>query len=352
MSIPMSPSPFFNEAIIHSADESSIGIAANAHHSNITVSGQLGTGIRFTKLDGATPAVFSPAVVVVLNTPSMWERYPRLQKMLRAIVETHAKSITGIDFGYRLNADEAMPVGHDGQQLKVPTRTERTAVDPVITVQEYPGMPVYNLFKTWMFDINHPDTNMSVLPAQMYDGKDANYDNIPGWFVSAYSMSIAVIQYDPSGIPDRIYDAAIITNMFPTEIGNIGFERTINTTKPLERQITFTGLVQHNENTRALGVNIAKALGQHRVNYDFALPGLAGTANVSEEDIKKGNNAYKGSFASSGNESGLYFETLGANGSIGAFGTVSDHSYNDRIPNNNKEASTGTANEVPGTTSA
>ena len=81
---------------------SSLGVSPSQQVSNLARSGQLGTGIRFTKLDGATPAVFNPVVGVVLQVPSMWDRWPRLQENLRALMETHAKSITGIDFGYKL----------------------------------------------------------------------------------------------------------------------------------------------------------------------------------------------------------------------------------------------------------
>ena len=90
------------DAIVSATDTTSTGAGAQDVVSNITFSGQLGSGIRFTKLDGATPAVFNPTVCIVLNTPSMWQRYPKAQEMLRAIIETHATSITGIDFGYTL----------------------------------------------------------------------------------------------------------------------------------------------------------------------------------------------------------------------------------------------------------
>lgn len=269
-------SAFMSDAILK-GDNSQLGTFDGSLVSNLTQSGQLGMGIRFTKLDGATPAVFNPTVCIVLNTPSMWDKYPKLQEMLRAIIETHAKSISGIDFSYTLDVEET-PVGHDGQNLSVPKRTTRSGVNPSITVPEYPGMPVYNLFKQWIFDIQNPDTNASTLPAQLGDGSEGD---IPGWFVSAYSMSMICIQYDPSGLPDRIYDACIITNMFPKEIGEIGFERNIGNTKMMERSINFTGLVQHNEMTKALGISVAKMLNMHKVNYNFALPGLAGSADAN-----------------------------------------------------------------------
>ena len=262
----------------------SLGVAPSSLVSNVARSGQLGTGIRYTKLDGATPAVFNPVVCVVLQVPRMWDRWPKMQETLRALMETHAKSITGIDFGYTLATDET-PVGHDGQTLKVPTRTSRGGVTPSAVFQEYPGMPVYNLFRQWMFDIQHPDTNSSLLPSNMLSNNDGtgktNYRDMPAWYMSAYSMSCLFIQYDPSGLPDRIYDAYIIANMFPTGMGDIGFERTINQTTIKERTIEFTGLVQHNENTRELGFRVAEMLALHKINYNFALPGLAGVTNLA-----------------------------------------------------------------------
>lgn len=305
-------SVFMTDAILKE-DNTSLGVGPNSLVSNIATSGQLGTGVRFTKLDGATPAVFNPVVCIVLNTPSMWDRYPKLQEMLRAVVETHAKSITGIDFGYQLETQD-VPLGHDGQQMKVPTRTTRDSVNPSLTVQEYPGMPIYNLFRTWMFDIQHPDTNASVLPSQIANGTTTeDFTAMPGWFMSAYSMSMICIQYDPSGLWDRIYDAAVITNMFPTSIGQIGFERTIGTTQLKERQIEFSGIVQHNEMTKALGISVAKMLAMHRTNYDFALPGLAGTTDAT--GLTEGTKAFLGASGTTAQKAGMYYETESTRGS-------------------------------------
>lgn len=266
-------SRFMDDAVISAT---SLGSAPGQLISNVARSGQLGIGIRTTKLDGATPVVFNPVVALVLQVPSMWDRYPKRQETLRALMETHAKSISGIDFGYEL-ATEETPVGHDGQTMKVPTRTTRSQVNPSATFTEYVGCPVYRLFRTWMFDIQHPDTNASALPNWIDDNAQ-----IPAWCMSAYSMSMLFIQYDPTGLPDRIEDAFTIINMFPTSIGEMGFERNIGTTKILERSISFTGIVQHNENTIALGRAMAETLRLHKINYQFALPGLNGT--ISPDD--------------------------------------------------------------------
>lgn len=265
-------SSFMSDAFLDNATQ--LGNLPNTVTSNVARSGQLGIGVRAAKLDGATPLVFQPTQVIMLQGPEMWNTQPQKLEALRALIETHAKSITGIDVEYSLGT-ASTPIGHDGQQLEVPTITTRSAISPSMSFVEYTGMPIYNLFLSWMMDINHPDTNASSLPAQLLSGS-----SMPMWSVSSYSMSIAVIQYDPSGLPDRVQDAALIFNMFPKSIGSVGFERNIGSANTKERTISFSGVIQHNQHTKQLGVNIAKMLQLHRSNADFLLPGLGGSIDA------------------------------------------------------------------------
>lgn len=276
-------SKYMTDAVIEQA--TSLGISPNVRVANAARSGQLGTGIRTTKLDGASPLVFNPAVGVVLTTPALFDQYPKWKEMVVSLIENHAKSITGIDISYSVETADT-PVGHDGQTLKVPTRVTRAAVDPSMTFQEYTGNLVWNVFRKWIFAMQNPDTNMSSMPANI-----SNTGDIPEWVISAYSMSMLFIQYDPTGLPDRIVDAVVIVDMFPTGTGDFGLERTINTTKTMERTIPFTGVIQHNENTRLLGMRVAEMLQLHKINMDFSLVGYTGNTTATaaiDRDIQKG----------------------------------------------------------------
>lgn len=283
------PSPFMNDALINDVAGLSV-LGASNEVANVARSGQNGTGVRITKIDGATPAVFNPVVPVVLSVPTMWNKFPQKQEILKALMESHAKSITGIDFSYELETTDTQ-IGHDGQTLKVPTKTTRSSISPSATFIEYTGNIVYKFFQDWIFDIQHPDTNSSILPAMGLGGTD-----MPGWTISAFSMSMLFIQYDPTGLPDRIMDAFIVFDMFPTQIGEIGFERTLGTTQTKERSVNFTGVVQHNNNTRDLGIAVAKMIALHRINYNYSLPGLAGSVNpsVAIQQELRSNAAYSG----------------------------------------------------------
>ena len=239
---------------------------------NIIDGGQLGTGIQITRLDAATPLVFNPAVLVVTQTPAMWDPYPYAQKMLKSLVEVHAKGVTGLDVSYTLET-ATTPVGWDGQEMKVPTRTTRAAVDPSFTWQEVTGNLVWNFMRKWIFDIQHPDTNASLMSATL----DAN-QTMPPFLMSSFSMSMMAIQFDPTMLPENIIDGMYYTCMFPTSTGDFGLERTHGTTKVMDRTIQFTALVQHNENTKWLAQEMATILQFHKVNYNKAIAGPGGSA--------------------------------------------------------------------------
>ncbi len=279
---------------------SSLGGLDETLISNIARGGQLGLGARIPKIDAATPIAFNPSIIIVTQAPTFWSRYPKKQEFLKALVETHAKSVTGIDFGYTLNTAEN-PFGHDSQQIATPTNTVRSAVAPSMVFPEVHGMLVYDFFKDWIWDIQNPDTNSSSLPAIMQSESD-----MPAWTSTAYSMSFVAIIPDPTGIPDRILDAAFYTNVVPREIGEVGFGRTIAQTETKDRTINFTGIVQHNHNTRHYGIAIMRMLNMHKVDYTHALPGLAGTTNPLDGGIDQ-------ELLATG---GIYYETMGAESGV------------------------------------
>lgn len=300
------------------ANITQMGVAGRTGVANMISGGQLGSGIRFTDLDAASPLVFNPAVIVVTHVPAMWKNYPKMQEMLKSLVETHAKSITGIDFGYQMETQDT-PVGHDGQTQKVPTRSTRSQVSPSMTFQEVSGNLIWNLVRMWICDMQHPDTNASKLSAQMEGG------SIPPWLMSAYSMSMVAIQFDPTGLPERIIDGAFYTNMFPTDTTELGIQRSIGTSEIKERIIPFTGIVQHNENTRELAYQVAKMLNLHKINYDFSLPGLTGQTNPQ-----------KGSITETISKLGLYDQALGVEmPAVTAFKPLGQDQYTDRVTGNN-----------------
>jgi hypothetical protein len=226
---------------------------------------QLGYGPNLPQIDGATPLVLSPIVPIVTHIPTMLANVQYAPEILKALVERHAKEISGIDFGYQLESSST-PVGQDGQELHMPTNSKRTQVNPTFTWQEITGNLVWNFIKNWIEMIKQPDTQASSLTAI-----DLGDPMLP-MLMSSFTMDIIFIQFDPTFRPENIIDAFFVTNMWPTETGMIGAKRQIGHSEMVDRTIAFNGVLQHNRNTKVAGQIIADALGLHRSNYDFAVP--------------------------------------------------------------------------------
>jgi hypothetical protein len=237
-----------------------LGLGEGQVGANLDHGSNLGVGLREVSLDAATPLVFTPTVFIVMHTPSMYTNTGNniVGETIKTLIETHAKSVSGIDVTYSLETSET-PVGHDGQQLQVPTQSKRAAVNPSFNFTEVTGNLVWNLFVQWMKDIQDPDTNASM---GRFDDQDLQFMS------STYSMSILAIQYDPSQLAKNIIDAAFISNMFPTDPGgSLGLERNIGASNTKDRTVTFTGHLQHNKRTREMGVEIAKIMQDAKVRY-------------------------------------------------------------------------------------
>lgn len=241
--------------------ESVLGVTQENQLANIAKGGQLGVGINAPMLDVATPAVFVPTTIVVTSTPMMYGSDSPMTHIIKELMESHPKAVSGIEFQYQLGT-ASTPVGLDGQEMMVPTKTTRSAVNPSFVFQELSGNLVWNVMRKWIWDINNPDTNAS----------QAQIDNPGAYIMSTYSMSMMAIQFDPTMRPDHIIDAAFYTNMFPTTTDMIGMERTIGTTKIVERTINFSAIVQHNPYIKSLAKAIAEQLRLHEANYELAPP--------------------------------------------------------------------------------
>ena len=236
--------------------------------SDLMTGGQLGYGYKTAGFDAATPLALPPAFIVVIQTPTMWDNLNDngvLRQTVKSLFETHAKAVTGIDVNYTLE-NQGQPVGHDSQELKVPTRSTRAPVDPNFTWSEVTGNLVWRIMHRWIWDISDPDTGT----AFEHEGASVAETALNTYTMSSYALTFAVIQYDKTMHPDRLLDGSIITNVYPTTTGEFGMERTEGTTKVPERAIAFTGYIIHNERTKEIARQIANVLKLRGETYKYA----------------------------------------------------------------------------------
>lgn len=256
---------------------SALGITDTAYTVDTNIGGQLGLGMKAPNLDAASPLVLPPVVPVVLHVPGMYANDSKMMFVLKNLVECYSKSITGIDLEYTADTDET-PIGHDGQNLTVPKKTKRSAVNPSITYQELMGNIVWNVHRKWMTDFSDPDTNYS------YIGMDDNIQVVP----SMWSMSVLFIQYDLTARPDNIVDAFIVSSMFPTTTGALGSEKNIGDSRIIERSINYTGIIHHNDTIRAMAKDVATAMNIHKIKYFKNAPTIQyGVDGHIDQDLRE-----------------------------------------------------------------
>lgn len=246
---------------------------------NLPKGAQLGLGPKLADIDIATPLVLSPIVPILVHSPGMFRNVPHFDSILKALVERHAKEISGIDINYTLEGSGTV-VGHDGQETHMPTSSKREQITPTFTWQEITGNLVWNFMRNWITTAKHPDTqaaNTSALPS-------ADQELSPQ-LLSHIAMDVLFIQFDTTLRPENIIDAYFVVGMWPQETGEAGYQRIINTSQIVERQVPFYGVIQDNENTHAVGRNIAEILQLHRVDYNFAKPV---SENISSRLEEKG----------------------------------------------------------------
>ena len=229
---------------------------------DLEIAGQLGYGIKPGALDGATPLVLPPAIIYVTQTPAMWsvsDEGQVLARVVKAMFETHARSVTGIEIGYTLESGQGT-VGHDGQQMDAPTVSKRAAVNPSITYGEITGNLVFRVHQTWIWDMADPDTQISL-------ARIPEAEMMP-FTMSTYSLSFIALQFDQTYTANRLLGAIYITNVYPQGTGDFGIKREIGTANVQERPITYTGLAIENEYIFNLGKSIARDLAMHyKENY-------------------------------------------------------------------------------------
>ena len=225
----------------------------NLKVSNIRNSGQAGIGYNLAFMDAAVPLVLPPAIFIVTATPTMFDDIdPQIGRMIKAMMETHSKSITGVDLETTLEFDEGA-VGHDGQTLSTPTKARRGQVQPTFTYPELTGGIVYALHELWIRSIRDPDDNTSI-----------TQNSLP----SEYSVSALMIQPDITGRAENVLKTVSLTNIVPTTTSTFSFDKNIGQAAMVERSIPCTAYLQTNATVDAIGREVYKELGYDRLDYN------------------------------------------------------------------------------------
>ena len=233
---------------------------------NIANGGQYGFGNHLKRLDAATPLVMMSAVPIITHIPTVFRLIPDWPQFLKDIIELMTIAIDGIDIEYNIDTGQ-IPAGANGQQYRVPIKNTLNEISPSFRIPEFIGNCVWSFFTNWMQLMVNPETQASTLAGVI---QPTQY--IKPLVGSAYSMDMLILQYDTTMQPENLIDAYFIMNMFPTNAGGAGYHKELGENQVLERNIQMTGIIQRNQNTRAVGVNIARLLKLKNIDFNFAQP--------------------------------------------------------------------------------
>lgn len=231
--------------------------------------GQYGTGPLYSTLSASSPLILPRSVIVVTETPRMYNDNLGFAYLLKTLVESCAKSVSGIDLSYTLD-EHSQEIGRDGQQIQMPTKSKRTQPSPSFTYPEYIGNPVWNAHYKWLTDTQDPDTDAIGLKNTI--ARDEHYDT------RLFGMTIFVMQPDMTFQARRLINSWIITNMWPKNTGDLGAKVEMTGTHSPERSINYSGYLIHNNDTIAMGQLLWQSMQLETVNYRKLATGI-GTVN-------------------------------------------------------------------------
>lgn len=254
-----------DDALVYNAGNV-FGAFSTSTVANVQKGGMNGFAPVLANLDAATPQVYCPATIVVMSVPRVFRLVKDGVAWFKSVFETHLVSMDGLDFTQTIETSST-PLGRTGQEFHVPTRQILSQISPSITLPEQNGDIIRNGFVFWA---NHLADNQSQA-ATWYDLIPAN-QAMPPLVASDYSATLIVIQFDKTHRPENIVGAFIMTNFFPTDLGSPGWHMNVNEVERPDRTITFTCIVQMDNNTRVVAISVARLLKLHQVRTQESEP--------------------------------------------------------------------------------
>src|ERR1700752_3607841 len=194
----------------------------------------------------------APSFFNLMNPPNKWV------EILRALFETHVKTIEGLHSGIEYDFDEH-PVGGAGEVQHEVVNARRTQSVPVITVIDKVGLPFQNFLRCWgQYGMMDPDTKYALA---------SNLDNTPPgpWTAEKYTATVLFIE--PDAAHKRVVKAWLCTNMMPKSNGDEDGRRDLTASgEILTLSIEFTAITQTGVGVKALAQSLLDLLNRTNAN--------------------------------------------------------------------------------------
>lgn len=181
---------------------------------------------------------------------------------LKALIELHPKSISGMAAGLEVETNENSVSG-GGEMQQDPTNVTRARTIPSFTYVEKYGRPIQTFIYEWI-------TNLIADP----DSKVANIATLAGvrpTDLLADMYACTVLFFEPDPTHSTVLKAWLTTNMYPKGTGDITGKRELSAAMETgEITIEWTGISQS-----TLGVRLFAQALLDSINFTNANPNLA-----------------------------------------------------------------------------
>lgn len=173
---------------------------------------------------------------------------------LKALIETHAKTIDGLNGTITVNFIDN-PVGASGEVQHDFSRTERAASSPSFTWVERQGQPIRAFFDAWIFNLlGHPDTQ-----TPMINSYTENFEKYFDFLPDFNSMTVLFVEPDP--FQRRVVEAWLVVNMMPKGSGEVNGKRDLpSAMSGREITVEFTGMQMMSTGVRQFAQSLLNQL--------------------------------------------------------------------------------------------
>jgi hypothetical protein len=221
-------------------------------------------------------------IFILLEAPTGFSYLPNGQQyvnVLRALTETQALSITGLQAALHVDSYANDPVGGSGQMFQTPNNV--TMDVPAVTFRflDRYGMSITRFFEAWIRTlIMDPDTKIAGI-------NTLSLSSVTDMLPDMYSMSGLFIEPDPTGA--TVVKSWLGTNMYPTTSGPIeGSRDKTQAGQEAQLEIPFTGVYQYGIGVNLFAQSILSAMslsGANPYNQEAFIQGIDADVAASTE---------------------------------------------------------------------
>lgn len=250
--------------------------------SDLRYSGQFGYMTDPKSLVANANYVKRDVVAILLESPTGFNHLPNselLHGTLKALVERHAKQITGLTSTLAVEY-VSQPVGGAGEEQEDVSNVTRARSQVSFVWPEKEGMPVQKFVDFWILNLlADPETKAARVTSQPNVEIDDLLPDVRG---------MACLFFEPDATHRKVNKAWLVTAMMPRQGGTVEGSRDLNAAKEgLEHTIEFTGVTTVGEGVKQIAQKFLDEMGMTGINTNLR-PAIVDAVAQDVKDSEQG----------------------------------------------------------------